>query len=71
MNNTLTPNEYLRTIDYRDYILTPCQCPDCGHESSLLFHRTHAVNRVNGKVIIRCGKCVQMRGQANEYHINS
>ena len=48
------------SINFRDYVLNDCQCPDCGREFKLKLHRTHSlvVKRIGTKAIIRCGHCV-------------
>jgi len=51
-------------INFKDYVLNHCQCPDCGREFQLQLYRAHslAVKRIGILAVIRCGRCVKAKG---------
>ena len=59
----------INSIDYRDYMLADCVCPDCGSLFQLRIHKTHyeSARKFNGRVPVRCGACAQKRLHENDW----
>jgi hypothetical protein len=56
-------NKSLTTIDYLEYTLADCFCPNCGREQTLWLRKEHYSDiRIAGnRAPIRCGRCVRIK----------
>jgi ribosomal protein S27AE len=56
-------NKALTTIDYLEYILADCFCPNCGKEQKLWLRKEHFGDiKISGnRAPIHCGRCGRMK----------
>jgi hypothetical protein len=56
-------NKFLTTIDYFEYTLADCFCPDCSKEQKLWLRKEHFtdIKIAGNRAPIRCSRCVRTK----------